>query len=379
MPDATTDRKRGLSPFRVGWDVRKLRDGGIGVYVRETVGALARLDPAIELVAFGDPADRAELPPGVEWVDARAGKYSIAEHLVLARAAHAARIDLFHAPHYVLPLFLRTPAVVTVHDLIHVLLPRTPLHPVYARAMIGSACRRAARVIVVSEKTAADLRERFPAAAEKVRVIPNGVSPAYRPAPRADVARVLGELGVEAPYVLFVSNRLPHKNVEGALAGFARLPAPRPRLVLCGNGYEASSPVWRLAGELGIRDDLRAVGAVDAERLVALYSGAAALLSTSLYEGFGLPLVEAMACGVPVVAPDAGAVPEVVGDAAVLVAPRRVDSIGDGLYRILNDAALRERLIARGIARAARYSWAVAAERTIEVYREILTSHGERR
>jgi glycosyltransferase involved in cell wall biosynthesis len=172
---------------------------------------------------------------------------------------------------------------------------------------------------------------------------------------------------------------LPHKNVEGALAGFARLPMPRPRLVLCGNGYEAGSPVWRLAGELGIRADVRAVGAVDAGRLVALYSGAAALLSTSLYEGFGLPLVEAMACGAPVVAPDAGAVPEVVGDAAVLVAPRRVDSIGDGLYRILNEPALRERLISRGIARAARYSWAVAAERTIEVYREILTSHGERR
>ena len=358
--------------MRVGVDVRKLRDGGIGVYIRETLCALARLDAAIEIVAFGDPADRTALPSSVEWVEARAGKYSIGEHLVLARAAHAARIDLFHAPHYVLPFLLRRPAVVTVHDLIHVLLPRTPLHAVYARAMIGSACRRAARVIVVSEKTAADLRERFPAAAGKVRVIPNGVSPAFRPAPRADVERVLGELGVEAPYVLFVSNRLPHKNVETALRAFAGLAEPRPRLVLCGAGYEPASPMWRLADELGIRRDVHAVGALETEGLVALYSGAAALVSTSLYEGFGLPVLEAMACGVPVLAPDTGAVPEVAGDAALLVAPRRVDRVRDGLYRILNDEALREQLIARGFERARRHSWETAARQTIQVYREIL-------
>ncbi|MGH7806072.1 MAG: glycosyltransferase family 4 protein [Candidatus Binatia bacterium] len=365
--------------MRVGVDVRKIRDGGIGVYVGETLGALATLAPDVELVAFGDPADRERLPARVEWVETRAGKYSIAEHVIVARAAHAAGVDLFHSPHYVLPLFLRTPAVVTVHDLIHLLLPRSPLHAIYARAMIGAACRRAARVIVVSERTGADLRARFPSAADKVRVIPNGVSGAFRAAPRTDVDRVLAALGVEPPYVLFVSNRLPHKNVENALRGFARLPAPRPRLVLCGAGYEEGSPVWPLADELGVRAELRAVGALETERLVALYSGAAALLSTSLYEGFGLPLVEAMACGVPVVAPDAGAVPEVVGDAAILVAPRRVDSIGDGLYRILNDAVLRERLIARGIERAGRFSWVAAAGRTLAVYREILTSDGERR
>jgi hypothetical protein len=128
MSDSTDDRKRGLSPFSVGVDVRKLRDGGIGVYIRETLTAIARLAPEIRLVAFGDPRDRELLAASIEWVDLRAGKYGLAEHVVIARAAHAARLDLFHAPHYVLPLFLRTPAVVTVHDLIHVLLPRTPVH-----------------------------------------------------------------------------------------------------------------------------------------------------------------------------------------------------------------------------------------------------------
>jgi glycosyltransferase involved in cell wall biosynthesis len=240
--------------------------------------------------------------------------------------------------------------------------------------MIGAASRRAARIITVSETTAADLRDSFPSASAKLRVIPNGVADAFRPAPRAEVDRVLAALGVTAPYVLFVSNRLPHKNVETALRAFAGLAEPRPRLVLCGAGYEPVSPVWRLADELGIRRDVHAVGALETQGLVALYSGAAALVSTSLYEGFGLPVLEAMACGVPVVAPDTGAVPEVAGDAALLVAPRRVDSVRDGLYRILHDGALRERLIARGFERAERHSWEAAAGKTIAVYREILNS-----
>jgi glycosyltransferase involved in cell wall biosynthesis len=356
----------------VGWDVRKIRDGGIGEYVRETIAAIATVAPEIRLVAFGDPRDRGLLPPAVEWVEVSAAGYSLRELWAVSSVVNRAGVDLFHAPHYVLPFGVRPPAIVTIHDLIHVLFPRTPLHALYGRWMIGSAARRAARLVTVSERSAADLRRLVPGAAGKIHVVANGVAPRFHPLAETEIAPRLAALGVERPYVLLVANRLPHKNVESAIRAFAGLPAPRPRLVLCGRGYEPASPVWRVVAEAGVSGEVRAIGSVEPEALVALYAGAAALLSTSLYEGFGLPIVEAMASGTPVVASDAGAVPEVAGDAALLVPPERVDTIRDRLYRVLHESALRERLIARGLERARAFSWTAAARTTIDVYREIL-------
>src|SRR5438093_11107615 len=146
--------------MRVGIDVRKLGDGGIGEYIRETLIAVRAARPELDIVAFGTPGAEALLPlDRVDWVTVAAGKYSIAEHFAPPAATRGRAIDVFHAPHYVLPLALSIPAVVTVHDLIHVLFPRSVLHRLYARFMIGSACRRARRVIAVSEATASDLRE----------------------------------------------------------------------------------------------------------------------------------------------------------------------------------------------------------------------------
>ena len=170
--------------MRLGIDVRKLGDGGIGEYIRETLTAAARMRPDLEIVAFGAPEQRHELPiERLEWVGVRAGKYSLAEHFTLPAAVRGKRIDLFHAPHYVLPLALAVPSVVTVHDLIHVLLPRTRLHPWYARFMTRSACRRARRVIAVSERTKQDLSAHLGIDGAKIRVVPNGVAACFRRLP----------------------------------------------------------------------------------------------------------------------------------------------------------------------------------------------------
>ncbi|MGH7819582.1 MAG: glycosyltransferase family 4 protein [Candidatus Binatia bacterium] len=354
--------------MRLGVDVRKLGDGGIGTYLRETLAAIARLAPELAVVAFGAPGARL---PNVEWVEVQAGKYSLAEHVRLPAAARRHRIDLFHAPHYVLPFGLACPSVVTVHDLIHVLLPRTPLHWLYARFMIASACRRARRVIAVSETTAAELRARLGVAAEKIRVIPNGVAARFRRLDEETVRRHLERLSLRRPYVLFVGNSLPHKNVETLVRAWARLPEPRPDLVLCGGGHERTAAAWRGA-EAGGGDRIHATGVLDDEEaLVALYSGAELLASTSLYEGFGLPVLEAFACGTPVLGPQAGAVPEVAGDAALLVPPQRVDLIHSGMYRLLRDRDLREELVEKGSRRAGSFSWEEAARKTLSVYAEV--------
>ena len=349
---------------RLAIDVRKLGDGGIGEYIRETLIAERALRPDLEIIALGTPDGRARLPlEDVEWVPLTAGKYSVAEHLAVPAALRGRAVDLFHAPHYVLPLALAIPAVVTVHDLIHVLFPRSPLHKLYARFMIASACRRARRVITVSETTARDLRERLGVPAEKIRVVANGVAPRFRPLPAAEIDVALASLGVRRPYVLFVGNDLPHKNVDTLVHAWQRLPSPRPELVLCGGGFAR----WR--------DRVRVIDRIDREELVALYNGAELLASTSLYEGFCLPVVEAFACGTPVLAPDAGAVPEIADDAAIRVSPRRVDTIASEMYRLLTDRELRKGLVERGKQRAARFSWAEAAKKTLSVYEEVLAEH----
>ena len=359
--------------MRLGIDVRKLGDGGIGEYVRETMLALHELRPDLEIVAFGDPARRAELPiDSVEWVAVDAGKYSVAEHFALPLAVRGRRIDVFHSPHYVLPLALRAPAVVTVHDLIHVLLPRSPIHRLYAQWMIRSACRRARRVITVSERTARDLQQHLRIPAERIRVIWNGVSPRFRPLERARIDPVLARHGVERPYVLFVGNALPHKNVPTLVEAWDHLAEPRPMLVLCGKGLSASPLIQRACGQSRQPRRIRTIETISRDELVALYCGAELLASASLYEGFCFPVVEAFACGVPVLAPEVGAVPEVAGDAALLVAPRRVDLLTSEMYRLLTDQELRKGLVERGFRRAARFSWQVAARATLSVYEEVL-------
>ncbi|MBI2963058.1 MAG: glycosyltransferase family 4 protein [Deltaproteobacteria bacterium] len=359
--------------MRLGIDVRKLGDGGIGEYVRETLVGLRSLRPDLEIVAFGTRGGRALLPlDGVEWVPVAAGKYSLAEHFALPAAARARAIDLFHAPHYVLPLAMPGPIVVTVHDLIHVLLPRSPAHRLYGGAMIRWACRRARRVITVSEATARDLRERLGVEPGKIRVIWNGVAARFRTLPREEVERALARLGLRRPYVLFVGNGLPHKNVETLVRAWGRLDEPRPGLVLCGRALSNSPPLRRATAEVGGGERVRVIETIGAEDLVALYNGAELLASASLYEGFCLPVVEAFACGVPVLAADAGAVPEIAGDAARLVSPRRVDLIAGEMYRLLADRGLREQLVERGRKRAALFSWVDAARKTLTVYEEIL-------
>ena len=361
--------------MRVAVDVRKLGDGGIGTYIRETLLAAGRLAADLDVVAFGFRGEESKLPlPRVEWIAVRAGKYSIAEHVTLPMAVRRARPDLYHSPHYVLPFGIGCPSVVTVHDLIHVLVPRTVIHPLYGRWMIASACRRAARVITVSETTARDLRERLSVPAAKIRVIPNGVHPRFRRLAPQVTARTLDALGVRRPYVLFVGNLLPHKNVPALIRAFAALPEPRPDLVLCGAGYGSGSPVWRTVDETGTRARVRALGTLDPESLVALYNGAECLATASLYEGFGLPLVEAFACGTPVVAAATGAVPEVAGDGAILVPPHRVDLLTDGMYRLLKDPALRQSLVEKGARRATSFSWEDAARKTLAIYEEVTSA-----
>jgi glycosyltransferase involved in cell wall biosynthesis len=367
----------------VAIDARKIADFGIGTYVRGLVGALARLDHAVRYLLLAGPDGPAALPhlPGnFRWLEERSPGYSLRELVSVARSLRRERVDLFHAPHYVVPFALPCPFVVTVHDLIHLRFPehRSRLELAYARTMIGRAVRRAERVIAVSRSTAEELSASFPAAAGKLEVIPNGVDEVFRHPPSdAETRSALAGAGLEPGYLLFVGNPKPHKNLERLLAAYRRLLDRRPAappLVLVGEREGVRSPVASWIARAGLEGRVRRLGHQPAGQLPALYRGASMLLQPSLWEGFGMPVAEAMAAGTPVVAGARGALPEVAGDAALLVDPEDTEALCRAISQLLDDPARRAELGDRGRARAGAFHWDDCARRTLEVYRRALGS-----
>jgi glycosyltransferase involved in cell wall biosynthesis len=300
----------------------------------------------------------------------------LAELWRLALAARRDRAELFHAPHYVCPPWLPCPAVVTIHDLIHLRFPRHrrhPLAPIYARAMLRLAVRRAAALITVSRATQRDLETWLGVPAARIRVIPNGVAPRFCPA--ADAAALAGRLealGVRRPYWLFVGNPLPHKNLGGLLDAFAGLDRRTGGLVLAGIPPAARPAVERALVARQLEHRVLVLAPLPADRLPPLYQGATGLVCPSLWEGFGLPALEAMACGTPVIAAARGALPEVLSGAGVLVDPTNIDALREAMYNLASNESLRAALGAAGLGRARAFSWRVAAEATLAVYQEVL-------
>lgn len=326
--------------MRIGIDARKIADFGIGTYIRGLLRGLEEIDAPEEYVVFAP----SPVSPRFEHVPFDAPHYSARELIELGRAIKRARLDLFHAPHYVVP-FTATPVVVTIHDLIHLHAKhRNPLKPLYARTMLGRAVRKSARVLTVSEAVKRDIVATFGCGEEHVVVAPNGVDPQFR-TDRSVCAT--------SNYFLFVGNDKPHKNVDALVDAFARARAARPdlRLVLAG------APFARFAQ----RDGVECRGFVD--DLAPLYRGALAVVVPSIEEGFGLPAAEAMACGTPVITSNAAALVEVTGDAAL-----HASDFADAMLRVASDEELRRELARRGIARASRFTWRACAEKTRDAY-----------
>lgn len=311
-------------------------------------------------LSIGASTRRPDLvPPGIAPIQLAARSQALRlVHRLPRLARRSAR--LLHTQ-YVVPPGLRGPAVVTVHDLSFEHHPEwmAPHDRMVFRALVPRAVRAAARVLTVSEFTKTDIVERYGADPDRVVVTHNGVDPRFSPD---------GAVARREPYLLFVGALQPRKDLVTALEALARLPDAPPLLVV--------GPAKRRAGEvdaaidrLGLRSRVELLGHVDADQLAALYRGAAALVFPSRFEGFGLPVLEAMASGAPVVTTTASALPEVAGDAAVLVPPRDPAALAEGIDRALGNAAV---LRAAGLARARQFSWGALAARTLEVYEEVL-------
>jgi glycosyltransferase involved in cell wall biosynthesis len=278
----------------------------------------------------------------------------------LARSLKAASSkDLFFSPGYNTPLYCACPFIFTIHDLSHVYCPEntSPAIQLYYSTIMKRACRRAARIFTVSEFTRSQIVDWACVAEEKVFNVGCGVDPAYRPEGNV--------YGLQYPYLLCVSNRKRHKNEFRTVEAFGRAPIDKSiHLVFTG---ESTKDLSAWIDSQGLKNRVDFVGVVPEERMPELYRGAIALIFASLYEGFGLPLLEAMASGTPVVTSNVTAMAEVAGGAAVEIDPKSVDEISQAMLQVAVDSSLRRQLHEKGLVRAAEFSWTATVGRVIEL------------
>jgi glycosyltransferase involved in cell wall biosynthesis len=357
---------------------------GIGHYAREMILRLPRVDPGATYVAWYLNARRAVRPwrwdrrsferlPNLEerWAPIPATWFERASmRWELPRLEWLTRFDVLFAPNFVPPPTATRRLVLTVHDLAFRLHPETaPMATRRWLARLDRAIRQAAEIVAVSEATRDDLLELYPMDPDRVTVIHHGIDPdRFRPAPAEEVARVRRRHGIGGPYVLFLGGLEPRKNLPALIRAWARLPDDlRPGLVIAGASVpwnpEGRTELERAVASLPapVRQGVIRAGYVGHRDKVALLTGAEVLAFPSLYEGFGFPILEAMVVGTPVVTSDVSSMPEVAGEAAVLVDPRNEEAIVEGLARVLADEGLAGRLSEAGRDRVRRFDWNEAA------------------
>ncbi len=361
---------------------------GIGQYTYHLVRNLLDLDSAPNLVLFcvslRKPASLQELIP-------EHPNLSYADYRVPARLMQTAwdmiglpyvesftgQLDVFHATNYIAPPQKKGKLILTVHDVGFARMPEA--HPQSSRMfseVLPRQLQRADKVVVVSEFTRNELLEIFDVPVQKVQVIHNGISPDFRPIKEpAALGEIFRKYQIEQGYVLFVGKLEARKNLVGIIEAyslFKNSSKSAHKLVLAGSlGWKGEEALGKVV-EYGLEKDVVHLGYVPDTDLPVLMSGAAVFLYPSLYEGFGIPTIEAMACGTPVIASNSTSLPEVVGDAGLLVDPHSPEEIAHALTDILSDAARRNRLVNKGLARAKRFSWRKMAEETLELYMEVV-------
>ena len=298
------------------------------------------------------------------------------EQVILPRLLRSLGVDVLHALAFVGPYVSVCPQVVTVHDLSFLRFPEFFKHGnrLYLGTMTGIACRRAAAVIAVSEYTAREVATLLRVPQARIHTVYHGVAATYRPLAKDAVARFRQAQGLPERFVLHVGTLEPRKNLLRLVRAFARLAASDVHLVLAGGRGWLYETLFAEVERLDLTARVHFPGFVALETLPLWYNAAEVFAYISTYEGFGLPVLEALACGTPTVTAATTSLPEAAGDGALLVPPEDEAAIAEGLHRLLTDVGLRERVRAQGLAHAAGFTWAKTAQETVAVYQQVLAS-----
>ncbi len=302
----------------------------------------------------------------VRWIINTTPMYSLQEQFLLPYQIRKEDFDCFHSPTYTIPLSLSAKGIMTIHDLIHLLFPKDYglHHRLFYSLLVRPSIKRCPKVFTVSYQSKQDIIHLLKGQEQQIVVTPNGLDPHW--APRSLETGFVDRYGLNKGYVLYVGNPRPHKNFQRVLFAFEKLIQEDRypgRLVAVGIAPSSLSN--------GLQGRVIFLPQSNDRELALFYSGADLLAAPSLYEGFGLPVLEAMACGCPVLIGNQGALPEIAGEAGIQVDPYDVNAIGAGIRDILADSALRQELRDRGLKRAALYTWEKTAQKVLETYREL--------
>lgn len=375
--------------MKIAIDVRRIRDFGIGTYIRNLLTAMAIVDSGNQYSLVLHPADAQHLP-------ALPANFQIApytradtehgEHLRFPVFLAKLDCNIVHFPLNRVPLLTRGPYVVTVHDLGILLFSEiSSFHRALRNFRFQRGLLRARKVIAVSAATKRDLLKLVPVSKENVRLVYNAPDPRFFSSGQSDQSerdRILERYQIRRPFLLYAGTIRPQRNIPRLVEAFAVIRAEMEshplyrdlRLIIIGDEISRYPAVRRAVMQSRVEQSVRFLGFVPFETLRIFYEMASAFVFPSLYEGFGLPPLEAMASGTPVIASGISALPEAVGDAAMLVNPENVFDIARGIREVLLDEPLRARLVQRGHQHASRFSWTKTAAEVIDIYQESAVS-----
>jgi glycosyltransferase involved in cell wall biosynthesis len=377
-----------MSPLHIVIDARRIRDFGIGTYIRSLVQALSVIDTTNRYTLVSRPGDvraLAGLPENFGTSIYTRKDESHPDNALFPLYLRGLSPDLVHIPLNRVPLLMIQPYVVTVHDLANLFFEweeYSRLRIQLRRYRLIRGLRRASRVIAVSEATRKDVEQLAGVAPHRLRLVYNAPDPGFLapdgPEAAEERRRIMERYQIQYPFLLYAGNIRRHKNIPRLVEAFAVVReqlASHPvyhdlRLVIIGDTISQFPAVRQTVIRSRVEHTVRFLGFVPFETLRCFYQSAAAFVFPSRYEGFGLPPLEAMACGAPVVTSNVSSLPEVVGDAAVLVNPENVFDIVRGIRDVLLDEPLRAGLIQRGREQASRFSWSRTARQVLEIYRE---------
>lgn len=362
---------------RLSIDARWL-EGGIGTYTRQLLAGLAEIENEFDVHAIVRRRDADVISKWcgqVTVVETRI--YTLREQLDIARAARGC--DLLHVPHYNAPLMHRGPLLISIHDLIHITDPcyrGTFKSWAYARPVLRLAARSAAHIVTVSEYSKAQIVERLGVPASKVTTIHNGVHESFRCVPREEAFQAASQfIGFNEPYILYVGSLKPYKNISCLFRAFASARSRhriRHKLLIVGDDSRWKEPLLEECSRLGLSGTVSFLCHAPAELLPKIYAAADLLVMPSRIEGFGLPVLEAMACGTPVICSRAASLPEVGGDAVLYFDPANSEELATMIESLLESRDLKDLLRAKGIERARHFTIKDSVQRHMQLYRQLL-------
>jgi glycosyltransferase involved in cell wall biosynthesis len=369
--------------MKIAFDLRRIENPGIGRYMKCLVEEILRRETEHDYLLILAPKARDAIRSNstrVERVHASSHYYSVREQIEIPRILRENKVDLLHAPHFLLPLSRPCPAVVTIHDVVYIACAEDlPSHlgQFYYSAMMRASARLATRIITDSVFSKNEIIRYLHVDPDKIAVIYPAVDATFgRISDPATLQAARADYSIHDDYILYTGIYKGRKNHAGLLKAFQRFLAQgtRAQLVIAGPMYEGEASLRSLAAELGIAQQVVFTGFVADSNLNALYSGARVYACPSLYEGFGFTVLEAMACGTPVVCSEAASLPEVAGDAALYADARNPESFADALYQVFTKQGLRQEMMKRGEENLRRFGWEQAATRCLKTYDEVIGS-----